>query len=111
APRAAGGVSIIALLSTGREGAVSRIVPHLASGAAVTTPRFLADYVVTEQGAAQLRGLSDRARGAPTGVGGAAPPPRGRAGGGGGARAGPRAWGAVAHPRYQGELERALRTS
>ena len=85
ASRAAGGVSIIALPSTGRDGAVSRIVPQLAAGAAVTTPRFLADYVVTEQGAARLRGLSDRARAT--------------------------ALAAVAHPRYQGELERALRTS
>ena len=85
ASRAAGGVSIIALPSTGRDGAVSRIVPQLAAGAAVTTPRYLADYVVTEQGAARLRGLSDRARAT--------------------------ALIAVAHPRYQGELERALRTS
>jgi 4-hydroxybutyrate CoA-transferase len=62
ASRSAGGVSIIALPSTGRDGAVSRIVPQLAAGAAVTTPRYLTDYVVTEQGAARLRGLSDRAR-------------------------------------------------
>jgi 4-hydroxybutyrate CoA-transferase len=85
ASRSAGGVSIIALPSTGRDGAVSRIVPQLAAGAAVTTPRYLADYVVTEHGAARLRGLSDRARAT--------------------------ALLAVAHPRYQGELERALRTS
>ncbi len=85
ASRSAGGVSIIALPSTGRDGAVSRIVPQLAAGAAVTTPRYLTDYVVTEQGAARLRGLSDRARAT--------------------------ALVAVAHPQYQGELERALRTS
>src|SRR5262249_42402597 len=85
ASRSPGGVSIIALPSTGRDGAVSRIAPHLAAGAAVTTPRYLADYVVTEHGAARLRGLSDRARAT--------------------------ALIAVAHPRYQGELERALRTS
>jgi acyl-CoA hydrolase len=82
ASRAAGGASIIALPSTGREGAVSRIVPRLAHGAAVTTPRFLADWVVTEHGAARLRGLSDAARAT--------------------------ALLAVAHPRFQGELERAL---
>src|SRR5262245_1560671 len=85
ASRSAGGASIIALPATGRDGAVSRIVPHLAAGAAVTTPRYVADYVVTEHGAARLRGLSDRARAT--------------------------ALIAVAHPRYQGELERALRTS
>src|SRR5207248_1223396 len=81
----AGGASIIALPSTGRQGAVSRIVPHLATGAAVTTPRYLADWVVTEHGAAQLRGLSDRARAT--------------------------ALITVAHPRFRGELERALATS
>jgi len=85
ASRAAGGASIIALPSTGRDGAVSRIVPRLAHGAAVTTPRYLADWVVTEQGAARLRGLSDRARAT--------------------------ALLAVAHPRFQGELERALTTA
>ena len=81
ASRSAGGVSIIALPSTGRDGAVSRIVPRLAAGAAVTTPRYLADWVVTEHGAARLRGLSDAARAT--------------------------ALIAVAHPRFQGELERA----
>jgi acyl-CoA hydrolase len=85
ASRAAGGASIIALPSTARDGAVSRIVPRLAHGAAVTTPRYLADWVVTEQGAARLRGLSDTARAT--------------------------ALLAVAHPRFQGELERALTTA
>ena len=85
ASRAAGGASIIALPSTGREGAASRIVSRLAHGAAVTTPRYLADWVVTEHGASRLRGLSDRARAT--------------------------ALLAVAHPRFQGELERALTTA
>jgi acyl-CoA hydrolase len=86
ASRSAGGVSIIALPSTGgRDGSVSRIVPHLAAGAGVTTPRYLADWVVTEHGAARMKGLSDRARAT--------------------------ALIAVAHPRFQGELERALATS
>ena len=86
ASRSAGGASIIALPSTGgRDGALSRIVPRLTTGAAVTTPRFLADWVVTEHGAARVRGLSDRARAT--------------------------ALIAVAHPRFQGELERALATS
>ena len=81
--RAKNGVAIIALPSTGgREGAVSRIVPRLATGAAVTTPRYLADWVVTEHGAVRLRGLGVRQRAA--------------------------ALTAVAHPRYREELERAL---
>jgi 4-hydroxybutyrate CoA-transferase len=85
ASRSAGGAAIIALPSTGgRDGGVSRIVPRLAMGAAVTTPRFLADWVVTEHGAARLKGLSDRERAT--------------------------ALIAVAHPRFQGELERALAT-
>ena len=85
ASRSPGGASIIALPSTGREGAVSRIVPQLATGAAVTTPRYLADWVVTEHGATQVRGLSDRARAT--------------------------ALITVAHPRFRGGLERALATS
>ena len=64
AARSRGGGSIIALPATGREGRVSRIVPRLAEGAAVTTPRFVVDWVVTEYGAASLRGRSDRERAA-----------------------------------------------
>jgi 4-hydroxybutyrate CoA-transferase len=60
--RAAGGRSIIALPSTGRGGAVSRIVRRLPRGARVTTPRYLTDYVVTEYGVAALRGKSDAGR-------------------------------------------------
>ena len=41
---------------------VSRIVPALPAGARVTSPRFLADYVVTEYGVAALRGQSDAGR-------------------------------------------------
>src|SRR5215468_9561004 len=48
ASRASGGRSIIALPSTGRQGKVSRIAGRLPSGARVTTPRFVADYVITE---------------------------------------------------------------
>jgi 4-hydroxybutyrate CoA-transferase len=62
AARAAGGRAIIALPATGRDGAVSRIVPTLGAGARVTSPRFLADYVVTEYGVAALRGKSDAGR-------------------------------------------------
>ena len=84
ASRSAGGASIIALPSTGgRDGSISRIVPRLAEGAAVTTPRFLADWVVTEHGAAKLRGLGETARAT--------------------------ALIAVAHPRFRTDLERSLR--
>jgi 4-hydroxybutyrate CoA-transferase len=62
AARAEGGRSIIALPATASRGTVSRIVARLAAGARVTTPRFLADYVVTEHGVAALRGKSDAGR-------------------------------------------------
>jgi 4-hydroxybutyrate CoA-transferase len=79
ASRSAGGAAIIALPATGRSGAASRIVTRLGHGAAVTTPRFVADWVVTEYGAARLRGKGARERAA--------------------------ALIAVAHPRFRGELE------
>jgi 4-hydroxybutyrate CoA-transferase len=83
ASRSARGASIIALPSTGgRDGALSRIVPRLTTGAAVTTPRYLADWVVTEHGAARVTGLGDVARAT--------------------------ALIAVAHPRFRAELERTL---
>jgi len=81
ASRSAGGLSIIALPSTGRGGSVSRIVPRLTPGAAVTTPRYLVDWIVTEHGAARLRGLGERERAA--------------------------ALIAVAHPRFAEMLERS----
>jgi 4-hydroxybutyrate CoA-transferase len=62
AARARGGRSIIALPATAAKGARSRIVGRLGAGARVTTPRFLADYVVTEHGVAALRGKSDAGR-------------------------------------------------
>jgi 4-hydroxybutyrate CoA-transferase len=62
AARAEGGRSIIALPATASRGTLSRIVARLAAGARVTTPRFLADYVVTEHGVAALRGKSDAGR-------------------------------------------------
>ena len=62
AARAAGGRSIIALPSTGKGGGVSRIVPGLGRQGRVTTPRCLADCVVTEHGVALLRGKSDAER-------------------------------------------------
>lgn len=82
ASRSPGGASVIALPSTGRDGAVSRIVARLAPGSAVTTPRYVADVVVTEHGTARLKGRGERERAA--------------------------ALIAVAHPSFRGELERSL---
>jgi 4-hydroxybutyrate CoA-transferase len=83
ASRARLGASVVALPSTGgRDGSVSRIVARLGAGSAVTTPRYLADWVVTEHGAARLRGLGERQRAA--------------------------ALIAVAHPRVREELDRAV---
>ena len=85
ASRSRGGASIIALPSTSRDGEASRIVARLGAGAAVTTPRYVADWVVTEQGAAKLKGRGERERAA--------------------------AMIAVAHPRFREELERAATPS
>lgn len=52
-----GGLSIIALPSATTKGQ-PRIVPRLAAGAPVSTPRHLAQLVVTEKGVADLRGKS-----------------------------------------------------
>ncbi len=59
-----GGRAIIAMPSTAAKGTVSKIVPLLDEGAAVTTSRNDVDYVVTEYGIAHLKGhtLRDRAR-------------------------------------------------
>ena len=62
ASRSRGGAAVIALPSTGRDGAASRIVLRLQTGAAVTSPRALADWVVTEHGTAGLRGKGERGR-------------------------------------------------
>ena len=58
------GKFIIAMPSTALGGTRSKIVPMLETGAAVTTPRTLVDYIVTEYGSVCLRGksLSQRAR-------------------------------------------------
>nr|WP_244262610.1 acetyl-CoA hydrolase/transferase C-terminal domain-containing protein [Thermoanaerobacter siderophilus] len=58
------GKAIIAMPSTAAGGKVSRIVPYLDEGAAVTTSRNDVQYVVTEYGIADLRGktLRERAR-------------------------------------------------
>lgn len=59
-----GGRSIIAMPSTAKKGMVSRIVPLITEGSAVTTPRNDVNYVVTEYGIAQLKGktLKERAK-------------------------------------------------
>lgn len=59
-----GGRSIIAMPSTAKKGLISRIVPLITEGSAVTTPRNDVNYVVTEYGIAQLKGktLKQRAK-------------------------------------------------
>lgn len=57
-----GGRSLSLLPSTAAAGKVSRIVPMLDQGAAVTIPRYLADYVVTEYGYTRLWGKPFRQR-------------------------------------------------
>ncbi|WP_125153025.1 acetyl-CoA hydrolase/transferase family protein [Clostridium rectalis] len=59
-----GGRSIIAISSTAAKGKISKIVPILDKGAAITTTRNDVDYVITEYGIARLRGktLKERAR-------------------------------------------------
>ena len=59
-----GGRSIIAMPATAKKGTVSRIVPLITEGSAVTTPRNDVNYVVTEYGIAQLKGktLKERAK-------------------------------------------------
>jgi len=60
--RSEGGKPIIALLSTAKNGEIPRIVPKLASGAAVVTSRGDVHWVVTEYGAAYLHGKSLKER-------------------------------------------------
>lgn len=52
-----GGRLLICLAATARKGSVSRIVPVLGTGSVCTLPRYMADTVVTEHGAAEIRGL------------------------------------------------------
>lgn len=75
-----GGKSIIACASTARDGAISRIVPALKGP--VTTPRNDTHIIVTEYGAADLRGKSLRERG--------------------------EALVAIAHPKFRDELAKAI---
>jgi itaconate CoA-transferase len=57
-----GGMSILAFRSTAREGKISRVVPSLETGAAVTTPRMDAHFLVTEHGVTNLKGKSTKQR-------------------------------------------------
>jgi 4-hydroxybutyrate CoA-transferase len=60
--RSKGGRSIIALPSTAKGGAISKIVTRLDPGAAVTTSRYDVNTIVTEYGVAELIGLNLRER-------------------------------------------------
>jgi 4-hydroxybutyrate CoA-transferase len=62
ASRSKGGVPIIALPSTAKQGTMSRIVPLLKEGAGVVTSRNHVHWVVTEYGAVNLYGQSIRQR-------------------------------------------------
>ena len=81
AARSKGGIPIIALPSTAKNGTLSRIVPMLSPGAGVVTSRADVHYVVTEHGIAYLHGKTLRQRA--------------------------EALVAIADPRFQDELERA----
>jgi len=59
---AANGRSVIVLSATTDGGRASRIVATLPAGAIITLPRHETDCVVTEYGAAEVRGLSMQAR-------------------------------------------------
>ena len=81
AARSKGGRPIIALPSTAKNGAMSRIAPYLKQGAGVVTSRADVHYVVTEYGAVNLFGKNLRERA--------------------------EALIEIAHPKFQDELERA----
>ena len=81
AARSKGGIPIIALPSTAKDGTLSRIVPTLCPGAGVVTSRADVHYVVTEHGIAYLHGKTLRQRA--------------------------EALIAIADPKFQDELERA----
>ena len=60
--RSPGGVPIIALPATAKDGQISRIVPMLKQGAGVVTTRNHVRFIVTEYGAADLFARSVRER-------------------------------------------------
>jgi len=62
ASRSKGGVPIIALPSTAKDGELTRITPMLRPGAGVVTTRSHVRYIITEYGVADLYGKSIRKR-------------------------------------------------
>jgi len=60
--RSPGGVPVIALPATAKDGTISRIVPTLKQGAGVVTTRNHVRYIVTEYGVADLFARSVRER-------------------------------------------------
>jgi acetyl-CoA hydrolase len=83
ASRSEGGKAVIALLSTARNGEVTRICTHLDEGAGVVTSRADVHYVVSEYGVADLHGKTLRERA--------------------------KALIGIAHPRFRDELEQGAR--
>jgi 4-hydroxybutyrate CoA-transferase len=62
AAQSRGGKPVIAFQATARDGAVSKVVPYLKTGAGVVTTRADVHYVVTEYGVAYLHGKNLRER-------------------------------------------------
>ena len=62
ASRSKGGVPILTLPSTAKDGQISRIVPMLKQGAGVVTSRNHVHYIITEYGIADLYGKSVKQR-------------------------------------------------
>ena len=60
--RSPGGMPIIAMPSTAKDGTISRIVPMLKQGAGVVTTRNHVACIVTEYGVARLYGRTIRQR-------------------------------------------------
>lgn len=77
-----GGKAIIAMPSTAAKGTISRIVPQLDNGSAISTSRHDVDYIITEFGIAKLKGKSYKERAV--------------------------ALIDIAHPKFRSELEKQL---
>ena len=81
--RSKNGKSIMAITSTTAKDTISRIVPTLDEGAAVTTSRYDVHYIVTEYGIANLKYRTNKERA--------------------------KALISIAHPKFREELEHAAR--
>ena len=57
-----GGLSVIALTSTAKGGTISKIVPYFAPGNITSVSRYDVQYIVTENGVANLRFKTERER-------------------------------------------------